>query len=456
MLPKTGKSYMDLPVSGGDTYYDRMYAEPRKPNIKRIAVAISLVLGTIGMLYKPAFQHYQRIAHDCSKALSVDKRAQKVLTTSPLIDGHVDFAVFLRGVFDNHIDGDDFTGPFENGTLSGHLDLARLRAGRSGGAFWSVFAPCPEDGADFSDENYAASLQFTLQAIDTMKRLFAAYPDHFAHDVDGADALKAFRRGKLVSPLGVEGLHQIANQPSNLRLFRDLGVRYATLTHNCHNKYADAALQSNPFRKATPVWGGISPDGRKLVHEMNRIGMIVDLSHVSEDTMIDALGGNDDWEGSKAPVIFSHSSAYSICPHPRNVKDHVLQLVKKRNSVVLVNIYPGFISCFDEGNENGVPTEDTENATLEKVVDHITHIGDLIGYDHVGIGSDFDGIDRVPEGLEDVTKYPALIAELLRRGVSDADAEKVVGGNVIRVWKEVDAVSARMKADGAPILEDEF
>jgi membrane dipeptidase len=178
MLPKSGKSYADLP-GGSDAYFDRTYGE-RKPNYKRLAVAVSLVLGTIGMLYKPAFQHYQRIAHDCSKTLSVDQRAQRVLTTTPLIgkkffpridklnaetngrcalnlDGHVDLAIFLRGVFDNHIDSDDFTGAFENGTLSGHLDLARLRAGRAGGAFWSVFAPCPADGDDFSDENYAAS-----------------------------------------------------------------------------------------------------------------------------------------------------------------------------------------------------------------------------------------------------------------------------------------------------------
>ena len=173
-------------------------------------------------------------------------------------------------------------------------------------------------------------VQFTLEQIDVITRLQEAYPEDFSGKLSSKDALQAFKKGKLISPLGVEGLHQIGNSAANLRQYSDLGVRYATLTHNCGNIYADSALVESPLRKATPYWGGLSPKGKQLVHEMNRIGMIVDLSHTSVDTMVDVLDG-----GSIAPVIFSHSSAYAICPHPRNVPDEVLKLVKKSNSLVM-------------------------------------------------------------------------------------------------------------------------
>lgn len=192
---------------------------------------------------------------------------------------------------------------------------------------------------------------------------------------------------------------------------------------------------------------------------MNRIGMVVDLSHTSVDTMVDVLGSGGEskkgWKGSKAPVIFSHSSAYSVCPHPRNVPDHVLKLVKETNSLVMVNFAPDFISCVGvPDRENGLQDFYPANSTLEHVATHILHIGNLIGFEHVGLGSDFDGIQDTPKGLDDVSFYPDLVAELLKREVSDEDAAKVVGANLLRVWKQVEAVAAEMQAAGVPVLED--
>lgn len=238
-----------------------------------------------------------------------------------------------------------------------------------------------------------------------------------------------------------------------------MGVRYATLTHNCHNIYADAALLEveHGVEVAKPKWGGVSPAGRDLIHEMNRIGMIVDLAHTSQDTQRDVLGGSSDWEGSAAPPIYSHSSAYSICPHPRNVPDDILQLVKKRNSVVMVNFSPDFVSCTaNSSNPSGLPNFYPQNSTLEHVVRHVKHIGDLIGYEHVGLGSDFDGIPNTPKGLDDVSKFPDLVAELLHQGLSDDQARGIVGGNVLRVWKEVDDVAQKLQASGEKPLEDKL
>ncbi|PTD10028.1 putative dipeptidase [Fusarium culmorum] len=435
-------------------------------------LAIFLALLGLSLLHRPVSNRYNGVPRYGNGLRSPEERARHILTTTPLIDGHVDFPIVLRFAYGNQIYDENFTQPFEQGELSGHVDLHRLRKGQSGGAFWSLFAlarrmtltslmrtmlPVSVFFASSGNlPNQIIGVQFTLDQIDVMTRLQAAYPSHFSEKVDSSNAFEAFKKGQLISPFGIEGLHQIGNKAANLRKFYELGVRYATLTHNCHNKFADAAVLENPTRKAEPLWGGVSPLGRKLVHEMNRIGMIVDLSHVSEDTMLDVLGGGKDWSGSEAPIIFSHSSAYSVCPHPRNVKDNVLQLVKERNSIVMVNIAPDFISCVDTGTENGIPEFYPQNSTLAHAAQHILYIGNLIGYDHVGIGTDFDGIPSVPKGLEDVTKYPDLIAELLRQGVSNVDAAKVVGGNLLRVWKDVDTVAARLQVKGELPLEDDL
>ncbi|KKA26065.1 hypothetical protein TD95_000317 [Thielaviopsis punctulata] len=394
----------------------------------------------------------------CDKILGPQTTAQRVtaiLKATPLIDGHNDLPIWIREFYANHIYNDNFSLPFSHGGLAGHVDLPRLREGMNGGAFWSVFTPCPANGSDYSEANYAGSVQLTLQQIDLVARLKAAYPHDFAPNSDSSRALTSFYRGQLISPLGVEGLHQVGNSVANLRRYYDMGVRYATLTHNCHNIFADAALLESPFRVAEPLWHGLSPLGKKMIHEMNRMGMIVDLSHTSEETMMDVLGGKD-WEGSKAPVMFSHSSAFSLCPHPRNVKDHVLDLVKATDSVVMVNFSPDFISCAAGDKPNGVPDYVPENNTLVQVVRHVKYIGERIGYDHVGFGSDFDGITQVPRGLEDVSKYPDLVAALLEEGISDIDVMKVVGRNILRVWRRVEEVSHKMKSEGFPVLEDDL
>lgn len=298
----------------------------------------------------------------------------------------------------------------------------------------------------------------TMEQVDVMSRIQRAYPDVFSTPPNGTTAMRTFQAGKIISPFGMEGLHSIGNSLAHVRLFFELGVSYATLTHNCHNRYADAAMVELPdggVKKSDPLWHGLSDAGQQLVSEMNRLGMIVDLAHVSVDTMRDVLGaGQAKRAGSRAPVIFSHSSAYALCPHPRNVPDDILEMVRQRNSLVMVNFAPDFISCTASDRADGIPDGDPANATLQRVADHIMHIGTVAGFDHVGLGSDFDGIPSVPRGLEDVSKFPDLITELLRRNVSDKDAAKVAGGNLLRVWKEVDRVAREMQGEGALPMED--
>jgi membrane dipeptidase len=369
--------------------------------------------------------------------------------------------ISIRARYHNHIYDNEFQDKFENGGLFQHVDIPRLEAGLQGGAFWSAFWVCPvgRNGTDFSDERYSGIVRATFDQLDLYKRLGDRYPKYFTPAKDSYEAIEAFRNGRLIAPVAIEGLHQIGNSVSNLRLYHQLGVRYATLTWNCHNKYADAALETETnadARVATPYWKGLSPAGRDLVKEMNRLGMLVDLAHVSHDTMKDALvgKGDGDWHGSLAPPIFSHSSAHAICPHPRNVPDDILHLVKKRNSVVMINFNPDFISCVPGKTPSDLPELYPQNATMNQVVRHIKHIGELIGYDHVGIGTDYDGIESTPTGLEDVSKFPDLIAELLRQGISDEDVAKIAGKNILRVWKEADAVAKKLQKHTLPLEDD--
>lgn len=384
--------------------------------------------------------------------------AAKVLSENPLIDGHNDLLILIRAIWGNHIYNDNFTTPFESGGMPGHFDFPRYKAGQMGGSFWSAFMPCPADGFDFSDEAYAPYVKATLEQIDLFHRMSEKYPEQFTLSRTAAEAEANWKAGKLISPLIIEGLHQIGNSLSTLRLYHTLGVRYATLTWNCHNKYADAALVSVDGETVVsePYHGGVSKAGHELILEMNRLGMMVDLSHVSVDTMRDVLGGSPEkgWNGSVAPPIFSHSSAKAVCPHPRNVPDDILELVKERESVVMVNFSPDFVSCKASDSSTGLPEYVNATNTIEHVVEHVMHIGELIGYDYVGLGSDFDGIPTTPRGLEDVSKFPDLIQLLLDKGVSEEDAGKVAGRNILRVWHAVDKVAARLQKEMEPVEDD--
>lgn len=265
-----------------------------------------------------------------------------------------------------------------------------------------------------------------------MHRLIEAFPAHlqFASSSDDITTGRGRRDGAIQSLLGIEGLHQIGNSASVLRMYHRLGVRYATLTHTCHNRYADSEGPK------TALHHGLSPAGVELLAEMNRVGMIIDLSHTSFDTQRDAL------TYTRAPVIYSHSSSFAICNHTRNVPDDLLFRLKDNDGLVMVTFYPQFTDC-----------QDSRRASLSKVADHIMYIGNLIGFRHVGIGSDFDGMPNGPRGLEDVSKYPDLLSELHRRGVSTLQIEMLAGGNIVRVLKRVEAV-ARTMAEERPLEDD--
>ena len=396
---------------------------------------------------------------------SVDRRIDKVLAQTPLIDGHNDLPWEIRERFGSDLAKVDLSAntvelPAPKGSPPLMTDIPRLRRGRVGAQFWSVFIPVEVKGPQ--------AVQETLEQIDLVNAMSARYPRDLAMAYSAADITRVHRAGLIGSLIGVEGGHQINDSLAVLRAYYDAGARYMTLTHSSNTAWADSATDM-------PQHHGLTPFGKEVVREMNRLGMLVDLAHVSEGTMRAALAV------SEAPVIFSHSSARALVDHPRNVSDEVLRLVAQNGGIVMVNFAPPYVSdarrrwaaerVAEEARNNSPPfgglyigQPDRAAAALESwdaahpkppvtlgdVADHIEHIRQVAGVDHVGLGSDFDGIPESPTGLEGVDRFPALLQELARRGWSDVDLAKVAGGNLLRAMSQTETVSARLRKERPP------
>jgi membrane dipeptidase len=367
--------------------------------------------------------------------------ATALLSRYPLIDGHNDLPWELREVRGPQASHTDLTATLD----FTHTDLPRMARGKVGAQFWSVFVPGSLAGE--------AAVAATLEQIDFVRRMVRRYPDAMELALTAADVERIFAAGKVASLMGAEGGHSIASSLGVLRMFYELGVRYLTLTHNSNTGWADSATDE-------PDSGGLNEFGRQVVAEMNRLGMLVDLSHVAPQTMRDAL------YATQAPVIFSHSSALALCDHPRNVPDEILAELPGNNGVCMVTFVPPFVSqeCREwerelagELDRRGLDPMDrparamvreewakskpAPKATLGQVADHIEHVRSVAGAGHIGIGSDFDGVDYLPEGLSDVSCFPALFAELLERGWSEEDCGRLAGGNVLRVMRDAERAS---------------
>jgi membrane dipeptidase len=338
------------------------------------------------------------------------------------VDGHNDLPWEIRNSAAMDVAAYDL-----RSRTSGHTDIERLRAGGVGAQFWSVYVPFE------AVQEGAARVQ--LEEIDIARQIIARYPDHFELALSPSDVDRIFGAGKIASMLGMEGGHAIENSMGALRAFFDLGVRYMTLTHGGTIDWLDSATDE-------PKHNGLTPFGAEVVREMNRLGMLVDLSHVSPKGMSDVL------DVAEAPVIFSHSSARALTDHPRNVPDNILRRMPENGGVVMVTFVPSFVSetvRLYEGPPAGAP-----RATLGDVADHIEYVRDLAGIDHVGIGSDFDGISSTPIGLEDVSTYPALFEELSRRGWTEEELRKLAGENLLRAWREAERVARRIQRERGP------
>ncbi|KAI9561086.1 hypothetical protein GHT06_012042 [Daphnia sinensis] len=347
-------------------------------------------------------------------------KANAILERVPLIDGHNDLPWTLRNYAKNQVgilNITDLTNvePWAS-SPSSHTDVIRLRQGKVGAQFWAAYVGCTTQ--------YKDAVTRTWEQIDVVHRLVNANPDTFEFVTSAQGIEDAFRRGKIGSLIGVEGGHSIDSSLSVLRMMYDMGVRYMTLTHACPTPWADNSQLDNAG--GVPVSNGLSAFGKIVVKEMNRLGMLLDLSHISRKTMKDAL------ETSVAPVIFSHSSAYAVCNNTRNVPDDVLRLVAQKKGVVMVNFYSDFVTC-------GI-----SKATIEDVANHMDHIRNVAGSDYIGIGADYN----------DVSKYPDLFSLLLSRGWTENELEKVAGLNLLRVFREAEAVRNQMAANGVKPFDD--
>ena len=399
-------------------------------------------------------------AASAAPARSPEQVTAAALAAAPVWDGHNDVPEQLRDRRKNMLDGFDFTDTTgtadpANGNGAMHTDLKRMRAGKVGAQFWSVYV-----SANLNDQQ---AVQATLEQIDVAKRLVAQYPGDLTLCLDSACVEAAWKKGRIASLMGMEGGHSIGGSLAVLRQMYALGARYMTLTHFKNNSWADAATDA-------PAHNGLTPLGKDMVREMQRLGMLVDLSHVSEKTMLDAL------EVAKAPVIASHSNAYAINHHPRNVPDRVLDALKTNGGMVMVNFYPPYVV---EAARQWSANRDAEDARLKSlwrgqpdkakaalaewdkanpmprgsvkdVADHLDYIAKRIGADHVGLGGDLDGIETTVVGMEDASTYPALFVELARRGWSQQDLEKLSSRNLMRVLKAAEAYAASQR-DTKPI-----
>jgi membrane dipeptidase len=383
-------------------------------------------------------------------AATPEQTAREVLTKTPVIDGHNDTPHQIAELFGRDFSKFDLKGLPPEVIAKTHTDIPTARAGFLGGQFWSVYvdAALPKHEA----------VTRTIQQIDVVRQMIAFYPETFAYASSAAEVEAALKKGKIASLIGMEGGHSIGSSLEILRQTYALGARYMTITHSLTTDWADSATDM-------PKHDGLSSFGFEVIAEMNRLGMIADISHVSEATMHDVL------DKTKAPVLFTHSNARAVTPHPRNVPDSVLKRLPENGGVVMVTFVPGFTSPerrqweYEKaavagrtkleftGNPEGekaslaawIAAHPQPKSTLAQVADHIDHVRKVAGIDHIGIGGDFGGVDELPVGLENVSTYPALFAELVRRGYSKTDLAKIAQGNVLRVMRGTEAAAAKLR-----------